>query len=62
MGASVDLAIEQSLMATLKGNGGLTHGRGFNELNILIWVLLRPVVGNIGTMIEELTRLSTLPA
>ena len=41
-GVSVDLAIEQSLMATLKGNQGLTHGRGFNDL-----ILSRPVVGKL---------------
>ena len=54
-GVSVDLAIEQSLMATLKGNQGLTHGRGFNDLNFLVWILSRPVVGKLSEMVSKMT-------
>ena len=54
-GVSVDLAIEQSLMATLNGNQGLTHGRGFNDLNFLVWILSRPVVGKLSEMVSKMT-------
>ena len=54
-GVSVDHAIEQSLMATLKGNQGLTHGRGFNDLNYLVWVLSRPVVGKLSEIVSRMT-------
>ena len=54
-GVSVDHAIEQSLMATLKGNQGLTHGRGFNDLNYLVWVLSRPVVGKLSEIVSKMT-------
>ena len=41
---SPDLCIEQTLMASIKGNMGITRGRGFTSTNRLIWTLLRPVV------------------
>ena len=54
-GVSVDLAIEQTLMASLKGNEGLTHGRLFNEVSSLIWLLSRPVVASIDLRVREMT-------
>lgn len=56
-GVSVDLAIEQSLMASIKGNEGLTRGRRFDELQHLIWVLSRPVVSKIDVMVKKMTNL-----
>ena len=53
---SVDLAIEQSLIASLKGNGGLTRGRDFNELAHLIWVMFRPVVSKPDKYVREMTK------
>ena len=55
-GISPDLAIEQVLMASLKGNTGLTRGRGFTELNYLIWIMSRPVVCAIDKKIKEMTK------
>ena len=52
-GISVDLAIEQSLMASIKGNEGLTRGRRFDELQNLIWVLSRPVMSKIDVMLKN---------
>ena len=38
-GVSPDLAIEQTLMASFKGNSGLTRGRSLSEINRLVWIL-----------------------
>ena len=43
-GVSPDLNIEQTLMASVKGNQGITRGRGWTELNQLIWLSSRPTV------------------
>ena len=56
-GVSVDLAIEQSLMASLKGNGGLTRGRNFNELAHLIWVMFISVVSKPDKYVREMTKI-----
>ena len=42
-GISPDLCIEQSLMCSLKSSGGLTRGRGMDEITRNIWILSRPV-------------------
>ena len=39
---SLGLSIEQTLMASLKCIGGLSHCRTFSELNSLIWLMSRP--------------------
>ena len=56
-GISVDLAIEQSLMAFIKGNEGLTRGRRFDELQHLIWILSRPIICKIDSMLKEMITL-----
>ena len=61
-GVSVDLAIEQSIMASLKGNGGLTHGRDFSEQNYLVWVLSRPVVAKLDEKLKEMTNVGVRSA
>ena len=38
-GLSSDLVIEQALMRSVKSCGGLTRGRGMNELQRAIWLL-----------------------
>ena len=43
-------------MSSIKGNQGLTRGRGFNPLNNLIWVLSRPVVCAVDSKIRELEK------
>ena len=37
-GLSTDLVIEQTMMKSLKGRGGLTHGRGMTESMHTLWV------------------------
>ena len=37
-GLSTDLVIEQTMMKSLKGRGGLTHGRGMTESVRTLWV------------------------
>ena len=54
-GISPDLAIEQVLMATFKGNTGLTRGKGFNELNYLTWIMSRPIVCALDNKMREMT-------
>ena len=54
-GVSLDLFIEQSLMSSLKGNQGLTRGRGFNQMNHLTWVLNRPVMCAIDRKMRDMT-------
>ena len=38
-GLSTDLIIEQVLMRSIKSRGGLTRGRGMDEIQRLIWLL-----------------------
>ena len=42
-GLSPDLVIEQVLMRSIKTVGGLTRGRGMNDLQHAIWLLSTPV-------------------
>ena len=51
---SYDLCIEQTLMASIKGNMGITRGRGFTLLNRLIWMLSRPVVCKLDEVMRGL--------
>ena len=57
-GISVDLTIEQTLMVALKGPGGFGHGRTFNELSYLTWILSRPITSKIDEQIREMTKVS----
>ena len=41
-GLSSDLVIEQVLMRGLKTSGGLTRGRGFGEIQRLLWIMSSP--------------------
>ena len=55
-GVSPDLAIEQTLMASFKGNSGLTRGRSLSEINRLVWILSRPIVCKIDQNLRQLTK------
>ena len=44
--------IEQTLMASVKGNQGITRGRGWTELNQLIW--LRPTVCKLDQQLRKM--------
>ena len=50
-GLSSDLIIEQVLMRSVKTSGGLTRGRGMNELQRSIWLLSTPVTAEIWSKI-----------
>ena len=52
-GVSLDLNIEQTLMASLKAPGGLTHGRTFSDLNSLIWLASRPVTTRLDLKLRQ---------
>ena len=51
---SYDLVIEQTMMASIKGNMGITRGRGFTLLNRLIGMLSRPVVCKLDEVMRKL--------
>lgn len=53
-GVSPDLCIEQTLMASIKGNSGLTRGRGFTQLNHVIWTLSRPLLCMLDTKMRKM--------
>lgn len=54
-GLSVDLVIEQCLMRSVKTTGGLTRGRGFTEVQRLIWVMSTPACAEVNRSMQELT-------
>ena len=54
-GLSSDLVIEQVLMRSLKTTAGLTRGRGFDEIQRLVWLLSRPVCAEINLAKQEFT-------
>ena len=50
-----DLVIEQVLMASLKNcRSGITHGRGTDDVQRLIWLFSRPAFGHLKTEHEHL--------
>jgi hypothetical protein len=50
-----DLVIEQVLMASLKNiKSGLTHGRGLDEVQRLIWLYSRPAFAHIKFELNKL--------
>ena len=54
-GLSPDLIIEQVLMRSIKTNGGLTRGRGINELQRAIWLLSTPALAEVNRATQEFT-------
>ena len=46
-GLSPDLVIEQALMQSIKTVGGLTRGRGMNELQRATWLLSTPAAAEV---------------
>ena len=57
-GLSSDLVIEQVLMRSLKSSGGLTHGRGLNETQRLVWILSSSVTSEVNLAMQELTSIN----
>ena len=55
---SLDLNIEQTLMAFLKGNRGLSHHRTFSELNSLIWLMSRQVTTKLDLNTKSLAQVN----
>jgi len=51
-GLSTDLVIEQMLMRSLKSVGGLTRGRGMNDVQRAIWILSRPATSDINEYMQ----------
>ena len=54
-GIWTDLIIEQCLMRSLKTSGGLTRGRGVDELQRVIWLLSAPVIAEVHEAMQKLT-------
>jgi hypothetical protein len=46
-GLSTDLLIEQTMMKAVKGRGGLTRGRGFNDSVRTMWISTAHHLGNV---------------
>ena len=53
-GLSTDLLIEQMLMRSIKGQGGLTHGRGMTETVRCLWVHSVHECGSVHAAINDL--------
>ena len=58
-GLSTDLLIEQIMMRTIKGRGGLTRGRGFDESVRSVWVHTLHQCASIHLSMTTLTGLQT---
>ena len=54
-GLSTDLIIEQVLMRSIKSHGGLTRGRGMDEIQRLIWLLGMPACAQVNFAMQILT-------
>ena len=54
-GLSTDLVIEQTLMRSIKSTGGLTRGRGMNELQRLVWVKSMPFCCDVNRSMHDFT-------
>ena len=52
-GISVDQVIKQCLMRSVKTTGGLTRGRGFSEIQHLLWVLSMPVRAEVNKSMQD---------
>ena len=57
-GLSSDLVIEQTLMKSLKGTGGLTHGSGMSEQQTAIWTMSSPISAEYNIAMQEFSNLS----
>ena len=55
---SSDMLIEQTLMQSLKTSGGLTRGRGMDEIQCLIWIMSKPAFSEVNDVIQNLTSVS----
>lgn len=53
-GIHLDLAIEKVLMRSLKSLGGLSHGRGWDEMQQLIFLLSRPACAEYHHSLQNL--------
>ena len=54
-GLSTDLVIAQTLMRSIKSTGGLTRGRGMNELQRLVWVKSMPFCCDVNRSMQDFT-------
>ena len=54
-GLSLDLVIEQVFMRSIKTVGGLTRGRGMNDLQRTIGLLSTPAVAEVNRAMQEFT-------
>ena len=54
-GLSTDLVIEQVLIRSVKSQGGLTGGRGMNEIQTLVWLLSMPACAQVNRAMQILT-------
>ena len=52
------MLIEQTLMQSLKTSGGLTRGRGMDEIQCLLRIMSKPGCSEINDMIQNLTSVS----
>ena len=59
-GIFTDLFIEQVLMAGIRSTGGLTHGRGFDEVTRLLFLLSRLRCAEVSQSILEIAGLCDL--
>jgi len=57
-GLSSDLVMEQTLMKSLKGTGGLTHGGGMSEQQTAVWTMSSPISAEYNSAMQEFTNLS----
>ena len=51
-GLSTDLYIEQVLMKSLKSTGGLTRGRGMDEIQRLTWLFSSPKCAEVNNAMQ----------
>ena len=49
------MLIEQTLMQSLKTSGGLTQGRGMDDIQCLIWITSKPACSEVNDVIQNLT-------
>ena len=52
------MLIEQTLVRSLKTSGGLTRGRGTDEIQRLIWIMSMPACSEVNDVIHNLTSVS----
>ena len=56
-GLNCDLVIEQTLMRSLKGAGGLTHGSKMTEEQRALWTMAAPVMSEVNSDMQEFSDL-----